>query len=188
MWLDAEPPIAAKVGVLRGDFKEPCWGVARFDSYAQKTKEGKPTRMWATMPDVMLSKCAEALALRKAFPQELSGLYTSDEMGQAQEPRENPHVTRPTDIVPAVEYDEQGEPVDNIPSGEPGIEKLSKAMARPDFAKAQTELRAITTQPALVEWGLQNANRIATYPPDWQEIMRGLYAEQMADIRQKVPA
>jgi phage recombination protein Bet len=84
-WIAAESPIAARVGVLRTDFKEPCWGVARFDAYAQKTKDGIPTRMWKTMGDVMVAKCAEALALRKAFPQELSGLYTGDEMMQAVE-------------------------------------------------------------------------------------------------------
>lgn len=82
-WLSSEPPLAAKIGVLRADFTEPCFGVARFDSYAGRNKEGHLTRMWATMGDVMIAKCAEALALRKAFPQELSGLYTSDEMQQA---------------------------------------------------------------------------------------------------------
>lgn len=83
VWLTDIPPVAARVGALRNDFKEPCWGVARFNAYAQRKKEGDLTRMWATMPDAMLCKCAEALALRKAFPQELSGVYSSDEMGQA---------------------------------------------------------------------------------------------------------
>jgi phage recombination protein Bet len=100
VWLKSGSPIAARVGVLRSDFKEPCWGVARFDAYAQKGRDGIPTRMWKTMGDVMIAKCAEALALRKAFPQELSGLYTSDEMEQAQqEPKvvEQPKATTPHD-------------------------------------------------------------------------------------------
>lgn len=58
----------------------PVTASARWHEYAQKKSNGEYMGMWVTMPYNQLGKCAEALALRKAFPQDLSGVYISEEM------------------------------------------------------------------------------------------------------------
>lgn len=93
VWLSDEQPKAARVGVYRRGFREPLYAIALWDAYAVyqdvwengRKVEGdrKLSAMWAKMGPLMLAKCAEMLALRKAFPQDLSGLYSTEEMDQA---------------------------------------------------------------------------------------------------------
>lgn len=80
VWLPKTPPRAAKVVVYRKGSSRPFVGIATWDSYVQIGRDSKPTGQWPRMPDVMLAKCAEALALRKALPMQMSGVYVDAEM------------------------------------------------------------------------------------------------------------
>jgi phage recombination protein Bet len=77
VWVLAKPPAAAAVTVYRDG--KPFPGVARFGAFAATNKEGDLIGLWATMGDHQIAKCAEAQALRKAFPHDLVGIHTDDE-------------------------------------------------------------------------------------------------------------
>jgi len=85
----------ARVRVYKRGVSRPFVGVARWSEYVQTKRDGNPTKFWADMPYTMLAKCAEALAIRKAFPEDSGGLYVPEEMMQAENdrpPRINPHM------------------------------------------------------------------------------------------------
>jgi hypothetical protein len=82
-WTGEEAPLAARVRVHKKGTKVPTTGTANWYDFAPQSEigEGSLWTMGAGKPAHMLSIRAEALALRKAFPAELSGLYTAEELG-----------------------------------------------------------------------------------------------------------
>lgn len=62
--------------VYRKDRRMPVYAERSFQSM------NKGQANWKSMPDLMIDKCAQAAALREAFPDELRGMYVTEEMGQ----------------------------------------------------------------------------------------------------------
>lgn len=82
VWLENFAPSAARVGVYKKNHREATYAVAKFSSYCQIDKSGNPSGLWKKMPEVMIAKCAECLAIRKCFPNDVQGLYAEEEMHQ----------------------------------------------------------------------------------------------------------
>ena len=123
VWLGSKPPAAAKTIIHRKGSSHPFVGVARFADY--NAGQG----LWSKMPAAMIAKCSEALALRKAFPADLSGVYSTDEMQQAE--------VEPVTVTTAA-------PAPALPAGDAKVFAAGKAA----IAKADTiaKLQEVTAR------------------------------------------
>lgn len=68
-----DKPAAARIGILRKGFTEPLMQVVTWAEF------GKTTGQWNQIPAHMLGIRAETHALRRAFPNDMSGLYTPED-------------------------------------------------------------------------------------------------------------
>lgn len=149
VWLSDTAPKAARVGIYRTGFREPLWAVATWDSYAVTDSNGNVTSMWKKFGPLMLGKCAEMLGLRKAFPQDLSGLYSTEEMAQAEArtPSQEPPKSQSRADVPERDWaadiaavgsvealtglyrdaQRDGQMGDLLPAGEDGVQETVEA-------------------------------------------------------------
>jgi len=147
VWLwDEEKPAACKVTVVVDGRRFPA--VLRFAEYAQKKKSGELNKMWTEKPAHMIEKCAEADALRKAFPNDMAGVILEDAapLDDPDAPAERPRVTseqarqrgqqrqqpKPAqaDAVDAVVVDEAPWPADAAPAAEPDSDVRNGILAQ----------------------------------------------------------
>jgi phage recombination protein Bet len=148
VWISTAPPVAAKVTVQKAvaGLLAATPAVAHWNEYAAKDYKGGLTPMWKNMPANQLAKCAEALALRQAFPNELSGLYTADEMAQANNP-----VSRPAPPSPIA--DVNGEVVEQ----QPPLDKATIKALQAAIDEAGVDKNWLLKQ--CVALGVENVNR-----------------------------
>lgn len=174
VWLNKNPPRAAKVGVFRSGFKQPVWAIAVWDSYVQtytKDSQTKVSPMWLKMPELMLSKVAESLALRKAFPHELSGLYSKEEMDEAVEDR--PAVANPfkketkkaeLSAPPKFDDSEKIEVKNEAPISQDAAKKLF------DLVKERSISNTIVVKLLFALYGITSSKELKVYQYD--EVMK----------------
>lgn len=139
---------AASVELLRKDWKEPIFGVARYDACVQRKKPkqgqtiGDPNSVWDKRGEEMTAKCARADAFRKGFPEEIGGLYIKEEM--------------PEDTVQAVEH--APEPVTAVQPPAPlVVPAVNNLPASPNFVPAAPENRVAV----VTDWAATGAHDAA---------------------------
>ena len=184
VWLDDAPPAAARVLVYRKGCARPFPGLAKFSEYVQtsKDKDGslKVIGLWGKMGANQIAKCAEALGLRKAFPRQFSGLYTVDEMAQADNDRAAlPAVSEARAVLPPAEAPDKFADWwdDMIATADNGFVALNQA-----WKDSKTEYKAhvsATLGPQMAALKVKAQRVSAAQSPDPQPLSD---AEKRADI------
>lgn len=157
-------PIKATVTVYKLNEKTgermPTTATARYSEYVQtkinrKTNQEEVMGLWKKMPYNQLAKCAEALALRKAFPNDLSGVYSEDEMSQAAV-LELPTPEKVAGKITGTKEEENGTETDG--SGTPAPETGTKPAIVGTAQEAE-----IVQQPKVTVTPAQKAKNDATF-------------------------
>ncbi len=81
-----------------------------------------------------------------------------------------------------LEYDQDGNAIDNIPPTKKRLEKLSKAMGRTEYASLLTSIKDQKTLPDLLTCGLTISDRAATLPDDWYRQLQDEYRKKQIEL------
>ena len=156
---EIEDDLQATVSVFKliaGAWRE-FSATAFYSEYAQHSNP-----IWKKMPKTMLAKCAESKALRKGWPTQLGGIYTSEEMAQAadepailkdgvhkirdksfgfveQSPQQNSMTIER--VLAAIEAAQTEEQLAGIAALAGDLSKSDKAVARDAFRARRTSLK-----------------------------------------------
>lgn len=164
--------VKASVKVWRKGVERATVGVAYWDEYAQTKRNGELMGLWPKMPRTMLAKCAEAQALRKAAPEELSGLYAPEEMDQADNPpRHETRATEPQQVkaspAAAATTDQPAPATDSTPQD---------AMTQHQFEFVKNAIEECAEDAALRKLGVHVAN--ANMSDEFRKELRAAYAKR----------
>lgn len=148
---------------------------AHFDEYAGYTAAGKLTRMWAEKPRIMLAKCAEALALRKAFPAELAGVYTGEEMEQADNP---PDRTAHPAPLPPKEHAPRPLPAPSVGrGGEPAVDSTPGAAPSASDRATPSQVKALHVALSALRLGVADCDRLGLRGRERETALRIAYLQ-----------
>lgn len=85
MALPGEQIVGGWAKVYMKDYEKPIYAAAGFEEYAGRKKDGSLNAQWASKPATMIRKVALVQALREAFPEDFEGLYSPEEIREANE-------------------------------------------------------------------------------------------------------